>query len=171
MNLSGKFPNVLGHISENERMALQRLVLETSAVDGDALEIGSLNGLSALIILSALASSKKLICVEIGQIETLKANLISHGVSKQWMIINEDFKKVCGTWKFSFIFVDHDHTFDNNRAAFDQFWGNLQVGGIMVYHDFNHPDFQDGTRAINAIMKGRGMEPYLQADSLIAFKK
>lgn len=177
MNSSGKYLDVIGYLTENERIALQRCVLETSRVTGDALEIGSLNGLSALIIWSVLALDKKLLCIEKGQVETLNANLLKHAIhhvtrTEGWAVFNDDFKNVdLGHWPLSFVFIDHDHTFENTRAAFDQFWGSLSVGGIMAFHDYSHPDFEDGTRAINAIMKGRGMEPYLQADSLIAFKK
>ena len=176
-NSSGKFKDVIGYMTEAERIALQRCVLETTMLDGDALEIGSLNGLSALLILSVLRSDKTLICIEQGQCETLFHNLVKYEHAGQVAIKNEDFNKVelKPETKISFAFIDHDHSYVNNMAAFNKLLGYVLKGGIIALHDNGNPIFEGGTKAIEDIKelaeKYQTFLEYMRADSFIAFQK
>jgi len=179
LNTSGKFPEVVGYISEQERIALQLCVLEVTNILGDAIEVGSLNGLSALLTLSVLPSWKTLICVECGQVETLKENLDKYGLCEGHKVgvLNQDFKeipKLKTNPQFCWCFIDHDHTYENTMAAFDKFWPMITEGGIMAFHDYGHVDFQGGTRALNEIMEAstkHGIEVESKAGGFIAFRK
>jgi len=175
-NSSGKFPEVLGYLTEGERQAIQRCVLATAHLDGHALEIGSLNGLSALVICSVLRSDKRLICIEQGQCDTLFANLVRHGHAGQVDILNEDFNKteLKQETGLSFIFVDHSHTYDDTIAVFDKFFPALVNGGIFSFHDNGNPMFEGGTKAIKELQADgiRNLMPkFDSADSFIAFQK
>lgn len=174
-NTSGKFTKVEGYISEDERIALQRCVLETSHVTGDALEVGSLCGLSALLILSVLQSGKTLLCIEQNPVEILSENLIKYGYGENAAIINEDFKTAAirNDAKFSFVFIDHDHTYENNVAAFNKFWPLLSPGGIFAFHDYGHPQYEQGTKAIDDLKKEYQfeIESLIRAGGVFAFQK
>lgn len=172
-NTSGQFQDVVGYISEPERIALQKCVLEVCCVNGDILEIGSLNGLSALLMLSMMSSDKTLICIEQGQVETLAENLSKHGFSQRVAIKNQDFNTVelLPDIRLSLVFCDHNHTFENNIAAFEKFWPHLAAGGIFIFHDYGHSDYKDGTLAIHEIADSNKLKIEQLAGSLVAFKK
>lgn len=172
-NASGKFPNVLGYMTEAERLALQRCVIESSGVSGDALEIGSLNGLSALLILSVLQSDKKLYCVEIGDTSNLNSNVAGSPFAGQLRVINSDVKdlKPEEIPTLSFAFVDHDHSYENTVAAFNLIWPKLSAGGIIAFHDYGHPNYEGGTSAINMLAIRHSLREYLRETSLIVFVK
>jgi predicted O-methyltransferase YrrM len=172
-NNSGQFPSVVGYISQPERIALQRCVLDTAHIPGDALEIGSLNGLSALLILSVLDSSKNLICIEKGQTETLSKNLFESGLSDNFVIINNDFNivELSGDAKLSFVFIDHDHTYENTIAAFNRFWPLLSSGGIIAFHDYGHPEFPGGSKAIQELMNNFPLKHWEFAGGFVSFQK
>jgi predicted O-methyltransferase YrrM len=172
-NNSGKFPDVFGYIAQHERIALQRCVLETSDVVGDAVEIGSLEGLSALLILSVLHGLKTLVCIEFNSVEIVVKNISKHGYSGQSFIIRDDYKNFTSNERepFSFAFIDHNHTFEDNLAAFYKFWPLVSRGGIFSFHDYENPDFPGGTQAINQIIKTHNLSIYLKAGGFVAFKK
>jgi predicted O-methyltransferase YrrM len=173
MNTSGKFPEVTGYIAEPERIALQHCVLETAHVEGEALEVGSLNGLSALLIASVLESRKTLICIEQGQVETLAKNLAPHRLGDRVAIQNEDFKKseLKPEVKLSFVFIDHDHSRDNNIAAFEKFWPRLSKGGILAFHDYKNQQFEEGSLAVEFLIRQNRLFTHVLAGTFIAFKK
>lgn len=171
-NKSGKFHNVFGYIEESERIALQKCVLETSEVLGHAMEIGSLNGLSALLILSVLKSDKELICLEKNSVEALTFNLDKFGFRGNRIIINKDFKEeiILDPW-LSFVFIDHSHTHQDNIDAFEKFWPRVSAGGILSFHDYNDPNWEDGTRAINELIVKYSLTTYIMGGSFISFRK
>lgn len=174
-NTSGKFPSVFGYIAEIERIALQRCVLNTSNVPGTALEVGSLEGLSALLILSVLESHKMLICVEQNQTKILSANIhynCPHIIN--WAVINNDFKEIPISptiHELSFVFIDHSHTYDDNIAAFEKFWPLISPGGMLAFHDYKDPNWADGTRAIDDLISKHKLRTCDSGGSFIAFRK
>jgi len=172
-NTSGKFPTVFGYIAESERIALQRCVLETSDVPGDALEIGSLRGLSALLILSVIESHKTLICMEKGEVETLSNNLTRFQLGERAAIVNQDFNEFppVAVPPLSFAFVDHSHTYDDNIAAFNRFWPHVSSGGLFAFHDYQDPNWRDGTTAIDELIRDHKLTIHIRGGSFIAFKK
>jgi predicted O-methyltransferase YrrM len=170
-NTSGKFPSVFGYIAEEERIALQRCVLNTAAIPGDALEVGCLNGLSALLTLSVLVSHKMMICVEKGEVETLRSKLSAFGFLERVVILNSDFKDVATNWKFSFVFIDHSHTYDDNTAAFEKFWPMVAPGGMLAFHDYRDPNWADGTRAIDDLIEKHKLRICDSGGSFVAFRK
>lgn len=153
LNSSGKFPEVLGYITEPERIALQACVLSVSKIPGDAFEVGSLNGLSALLTLSVLPSHKDFLCIEKGQVETLCENLTKYGLGEKAGAVCQDFKSMEIAAEFCFGFIDHDHTYENTMAAFDKFWPLISKGGVLAFHDYGHPDYPGGTKAIDEIIE------------------
>lgn len=172
-NTSGKFPTVFGYIAEVERIALQRCVLNTASIPGDAMEIGSLNGLSALLILSVLYSKKMLICVEKGRIEALSENLAKFGLSTNAFLAREDFHTffIPENISLSFVFIDHSHTYDDNIAAFEKFWPLISPGGMLAFHDYQDPNWADGTRAIDDLIEKHKLRICDSGGSFIAFRK
>jgi predicted O-methyltransferase YrrM len=173
LNASGKFPAVHGFMSQPERIALQRCVLETAHIVGDALEVGSLNGLSALLITSVLESNKTLICIEQGEIETLAENLVRYKHAEQVAIKREDFKtaKLLPNTILSFVFIDHSHTYAENVSAFRKFWPLISAEGILAFHDVGNPDFKDGEEAVRAILEQENLVPHLVAGGFLSIKR
>lgn len=172
-NTSGKFPTVFGYIAEVERIALQRCVLNTANIPGDAMEIGSLNGLSALLILSVLESHKTLMCVEKGEVETLSFNLTKFQLGERVAIINQEFAAIplVAIKELSFVFIDHSHTYDDNIAAFEKFWPRISPGGMLAFHDYKDPNWADGTRAIDDLIAKHKLRICDSGGSFIAFRK
>ena len=174
-NTSGKFHTVQGFMSEPERIALQRCVLNTAHISGNVLEIGSLNGLSALLILCVMGSGKELCCIDYNQVDNLRANISmwqfmigAHRVQ----IIHQDFHKVDFEGeKFSFVFIDHSHTYQDNIDAFEQLWPHISSGGIVAFHDYEDLNWVEGTRAINELVVRYQLCSCDKAGSFIAFRK
>lgn len=172
-NSSGKFPSVFGYLAEVERIALQRCVLETADVPGDAMEIGSLNGLSAALILSVIESHKTLVCVEKGETETLSFNLTKFQLGERAAIVNQDFNELppVAIQSLSFVFVDHSHTYEDNLAAFNRFWPHLSSEGLFAFHDYQDPNWKEGTAAIDELIRQFKLVTHIRGGSFIAFKK
>ena len=173
MNESGKFKDVDGFIAEDERIALQTCVLATSNVAGDALEIGSLNGLSALLTLTVLHSKKILFCIDLNPLDKAAENITRFWQLERVIPICQNFNNlpVVDGQKFSFIFIDHSHTFEDTMAAFDKYWPVLSDGGIFSFHDYEHVDYQGGTDAINKILKDNNLTIWLRAGGYVAIRK
>lgn len=174
-NTSGKFHTVKGFVSESERIALQHCVLTTATIPGDCVEVGSLNGLSALLTMTVMGSGKTLYCVELNQVDSLR------GVVAMWQfmvgahnvqIINQDFRNVpFEDTHFSFVFIDHSHGYKDNIDAFEKFWPKVSPGGILSFHDYQDPNWQEGTRAIDWLIEKYRLGVPLRGGSFIAFKK
>ena len=161
-------------MAEVERIALQRCVLKTSHIPGDCVEIGSLNGLSALLTLSVMGSDKTLYCVEYNQVDSLRGAIQmfqfmvgAHNVE----IINKDFHNVCfdGS-KFSFALIDHSHSYDDNIMAFEKLWPKVSSGGILAFHDYGDLNWVGGTRAIDELIAKYDLKMRISG-SFIAFQK
>ena len=162
-------------MTETERIALQSCVLKTSHIPGDCVEIGSLNGLSALLAISVMRSDKTLYCVEYNQIDSLRGALTlwqfmvgAHRVE----IVNQDFHNVCFDGaKFSFAFIDHSHSYNDNILAFEKLWPKVSPGGIIAFHDYKDLNWVDGTRAIDELIVQNKLLMCDTAGSFIAFQK
>jgi predicted O-methyltransferase YrrM len=46
------------------------------------------------------------------------------------------------------VFVDTNHLYEIVKGAFEVWHGHLRPGGLMIFHDVDHPHFPDVARAI-----------------------
>lgn len=142
---------VEGYFCEDDRMALQRAVLKSRTAPGDLLEIGNLNGLSALCTLAVMHPDKKLVLVDIAD-HHLVETLARYDVMDKCEIHRMDFREFAKlnpdrTW--SHVMIDHDHAYQSNVEAIEAFWPQLSVGGIMTFHDVGHGTFPGVKQAVD----------------------
>ncbi len=121
--------------------------------DGDILELGSLNGLSTVILSQANQNSpfkKQIYSVDIfqGNVESTVRNLQSLG-------LNNDVKTICSDAtlsvkqfakekkQFSFVFIDHHHAYDSVYGVCCELKHIVSKGGFCLFHDFNHEGNSD----------------------------
>lgn len=167
------FNEVEGFLSHQDRVDLRELSRRCSSVPGWMLEIGSHCGLSALCVLSG-SPKQMLTCYDWFEPEKLrvfKANLGRAGVLGRVRWFPGDFRTYIGerTGPLSFAFIDHSHSFEDNKAAFEWIWPNVKEGGILAFHDYGHPDYKEGSRFLDSV--SCGLTCVLKRDGLIAFQK
>jgi predicted O-methyltransferase YrrM len=56
----------------------------------------------------------------------------------------------------SFVFIDSDHSGAGVREAVETWWPKLKVGGCMLGHDFDHPDFPEVRPTVMALGSALG---------------
>lgn len=84
-------------------------------------------------------------------------------------MFNGDFRNHAswiGYHRFCFGFIDHDHTLESTKLAYEMFWPSISLGGVLAFHDFGHPDFPEPKEFLNGLPHRRS-----QCDSIIAFHK
>jgi predicted O-methyltransferase YrrM len=129
------------------------------AANKDVLEIGSYRGLSAWLM---AISAKSVSCVDTfhaatngqrqtGEFTTLDAfekatarfrNIRSYiGHSQQIQIPND----------FDVVFIDGCHQYNEVRDDIHRWWQKIRPGGLLVNHDYHHPDWPGVTQALDEI--------------------
>ena len=116
---------------------------------GDILELGSYNGLSTSIIAEGIRDSKtkvNFLSVDIMFSHVIKTyfNLLKRGLSKFVSLRQgsaEDFCKKLKrkNKKFSFIFIDHSHSYEDCIEVCKTMKDIVNAGGFCLFHDFNDP--------------------------------
>lgn len=146
-------------------LAGQEVILFESALkeaEGEAVEIGSLDGYSARHIL--LISRYKLTAIDPFIPDSVAHNLIGskdrfwHNVSdwKDRVTLIEDYSwNAAKNWSkpLDFLFIDGDHVHENVRRDFDDWVKFLKVGGLLAMHDSrmhrpNGANFHPGPSAV-----------------------
>lgn len=164
------FNDVDGLLSQEDRVSLRDLAERCCYLDGIFFEIGSYKGLSALCILSQRSElAVPIACFDWFEEEKLKRFLENLGdLAGRVFAYKGDFKqaKIPEHSKFSFGFVDHSHTVEDTKAAYDMFWPHIIKGGIMCFHDYNSPLYPEATVWLNTLPHKRVLET-----SILAFVK
>lgn len=168
-----KFPfdEVEGLLAPWDKSNLRTLANWAGKTSGEYMEIGSLNGLSALCIMSGMPPGRTMHCYDWFEPDKLKAfqhNLLKAGQIGQAVVHAGDFNATLTvTPPFAFAFVDHDHSLENTRTAYQRIWPKLNIGGILAFHDFGHPDYPGGTDFIKTLPH----DPILEDRGIIAFQR
>lgn len=149
------FPNVQGYLSPEDRVNLKMLAERQSKVHGCFFEIGSHMGLSALCILSHSGPVKLLECFDF--FEDVKFETFIENVARTYpdrvLTHRGDFKnwKIENHVRYSLGMVDHSHSLEDTKAAYEMFWPHLSSGGVMCFHDVGHPDWPEATEYIQKL--------------------
>lgn len=177
MHLTFPFNEVTGLISEADRKDLQYLSNCCVKVPEYYLEIGSLYGASTLCILSGIMGFEPrhtLVSLDINHFEhapIVEQNIINAGMDPVGVImVSGDFRNTLPTIHLrtiAFAFVDHDHRLATTRAAYDLIWPRLNSGGILAFHDYDHPEYPEPKEFLDSLKHHR----YLCRQGLIAFSK
>ena len=162
------FPEVDGFLSDQDRHDLKMLSGRCATLPGDYFEVGSYHGLSALCIIAGMVTFKYLYCYdwfEPDKVPIFMENTKNYAV--RITMVPGDFHMAQLTGKhFCFGFVDHSHQLSDTIAAYDMFWPRIVKGGILAFHDLNHPDWPEATEFLKTIPHHRVIE-----SSIIAFLK
>ena len=117
---------------------------------GDALEIGTRQGVSAVRILSRLQSNAKLYCVDPWLDRNGKRNwsydicmrhFRRNGVADRVVLLrgfSQDMESRMPA-SFDFIFVDGDHSYQGIKTDWEIVGRRLRPGGIVCLHDTTQP--------------------------------
>lgn len=150
--LAGKI-GVEGHFYCNELDHLAVL-----AAGRDVLEVGSFKGLSAWAM---AITAKSLLCVD-----TFKADgggqtqMTEHTTLESFLRATERYSNVkhlamtsaqasqIVKKKFDMVFIDAMHGYEDVRADIEAWEPKIRDQGIMVFHDYKHPDFPGVQRAV-----------------------
>lgn len=147
----GMFQNVLGLICDEDRIHLQTAILATSYVQGDLLEVGCLQGLSALCSIMVMPKDKRIVLVDLN-VADARNNLEYYNVLHRAIVVQQDFHQFARespASKWSHIFIDHNHSYEDNSAAIRYFWPQLNPGGIISFHDYGHTDYPGVKKAVD----------------------
>lgn len=129
---------------------------------GNILELGTYQGLSTTVQAEAIknsphiSDSKKILSVEINPEYSSLAeeNILKSGLEQfVEFCVNDSLtaiKKIINSdKKFSFVFVDHSHTYDDILAESPFYSEILEPGGFILFHDYNdarnrYPEYDYG---------------------------
>lgn len=126
-----------------------------------ALEIGSYEGRSmAWLMAHALTHPEsRLTCVDswiFPEVEQrYDANAIETGAADRIRKCKGNSREVLRQVRgpFDFIYVDGDHSFQGVLADTVLTIGDLKIGGLIVWDDYNHPDYPGCRKAVEAILE------------------
>jgi len=139
------FEDVKILLSDLDREILIDYASKANLLEGEFLEIGSYHGGSALYICHAMSNSKKLNCVDINRHKQFNDTIKRYGLENRIDFYHMDYKDFLKNHskgkKYSFIFVDNDHTYESTKLLREALWENLTVGGYMIFHDYSHRDY------------------------------
>lgn len=153
-----KLASVEGFMHEDELWQLVQL-----AAGKEVLEVGSFKGLSAF----CMATVAKSVCC----VDTFRANSAGQQQMDEFTTL-DDFKNAVSRFKnvkwfvgesavaaghcavegqFDLVFLDAMHTYEDVRADIKRWWPRVREGGLMVFHDYTHPDFPGVQKAVDEI--------------------
>jgi predicted O-methyltransferase YrrM len=165
------FDNIDGMLSQEDRFNLRNLSARCEPLNRVMFEVGSYVGLSALCIIDGWTTDSKLYCYDwFEEPKLLKfvSNVKKHRFGTYVETVSGDFKKFSPHFatRFSFGFIDHTHNLEDTKAAYDMFWPHISVGGILCFHDYTHPDYQEPRAFLDSLPHKRILE-----GSILAFLK
>ena len=125
--------------------------------EGDILELGCCQGLSTIIMASAIRGTQRNIRIETVDHEpacvaATVANLEQNGLAEYVTATCEDavaaVLRFGGAPKqFGFVFVDHSHAYEPVRGVCAELRRILKPGSFVLFHDFNDLRNQDASNA------------------------
>jgi predicted O-methyltransferase YrrM len=170
MKLEYPFAFVKGLLAPQDKDALRELAQSVATIPGNMAEIGSYQGLSALCLLSG--NAKVLLCFDYFEEDKLiefNKNLSNAEARHRVYLMPGNFRDradIIATHWFSLVFVDHSHTLEDTKAAYDLFWPRLSAGGVIAFHDYEHPSWPEATEFLKTLPHRRVLET-----NMIAFQK
>ncbi|RVB80552.1 MULTISPECIES: class I SAM-dependent methyltransferase [unclassified Mesorhizobium] len=115
--------------------------------EGDILEFGTNEGLSAYILANAVANSGRkaeIVSMELSPeiSATAHKNLTAHGVNGTIRLEVGDADATCqrlvdSNRKFGFSFIDHSHAYEHVVKACHRLKQLIEPGSFCVFHDYN----------------------------------
>jgi glycosyltransferase involved in cell wall biosynthesis len=177
-----------GFLSDEDIKILGHFALD---VKTGIVEIGSLAGKSARVFL--YFSDKPLICIDPYNWYTL-SNVLAGGEiigmnikdAERLFIENviEPYQKRVKLIKkisneaiyeiepnsFDLLFIDGYHSYEQVKNDFFNYSFKIKKPGIIIFHDYNNPDFPGIKQAVDEIIKQRGVEKILFTQSIAVVK-
>lgn len=164
------FPNVEGYLSEADKIALRDFAAKCRHLPGVYVEIGSYKGLSALCIACGFDFARTLFCFDLFEPEKLDEftkNTTIDGKVFAAPIVG-DFKGTFNLSSVCFAFVDHSHTLEDTKAAYELLWPRLSKGALLLFHDYFHPDYMPASEFLDTLKHKRVP---IEGTGLIVFQK
>ena len=131
----------------------------------------------------SLVTHKKLISIDNYSYDArcslgkVRANLISVGVGKQLdkgsiVLLNEDSRqRPDSVTNIGLLFVDSLHTRQHFDAEMTAWLGHVEIGGVIICHDYDSPTYLEMTGAIDHWLRTKRYQFLGTARRLIAFRK
>ena len=129
--------------------------------DGSILELGSYEGLSTCILAQAITDSGRpgaISTVDITYRQAVADNAAACGLASRVNIITADAVaaiRSLSARRFSFIFVDHSHTYNDVKAVCPLLGNIVSADAFVLFHDYNDPrNGKDGNYGVvQAVME------------------
>jgi len=177
-----KFACTPGRLTLMEGAFLYAAALAASRIasSGNMLELGTFRGRSTCAIaaackqvdmrLTTIDNYSQGACPSVGESseDVVRANLEDAGVADVVTIVNGNSHEYQPLAGLSFIFIDAAHDWESVVADCDTWWKDLQMHGILAFHDGSHPGVAE---AVEALGKKHAMRPIAHVGSIIAFEK
>lgn len=96
---------------------------------------------------------------------------LSHRLPHQ---ILSDSHKAGKDWQngqYDMVIIDADHTFSGCMGDLDAWKGNLKPGGVILFHDYERPEWSDVKTVVDQEMTAPGWVFLERTDTYKAFKK
>jgi len=163
------FPTVEGLLSEKDKEALRSLSAKCRHLPGVYVEIGSFKGLSALCISEGFDRVRTLFCYDFFEPEKM-SEFIQNTDDGEIVVapVEGDFKKTFALSTVCFAFVDHSHTLEDTKAAWELLWPRIVKGGLLVFHDYRHPMYLPASEFLDSLPE-ESTAP--EGTGLVYFKK
>lgn len=152
-----------------------RLLWEVArAGAGDTLEIGRLYGGSTVLL--AAATGRRVVSIDCAprDDEALKKALDYLIASEVTLIVGSSTKLPAEGFHFGGAFIDGDHSYDAVKADFNYWFGTLDPGAWIAFHDMLPPDAEteDGTsRFFRVLIHDERVKLVAHVGSLAVFMK
>lgn len=159
--------------TKDELELLYRAVLDRKP--DVAVEIGTLFGLSASVIISAMGSKGQLYCVENFAVQGSDARpYFTEQILPKYdnmHLIEMDSTKAAYEFKerINFIFVDGDHQDDGILRDLQNWMPKVMPGGLVAFHDYYNDQFPGIRRRVDEYCKT--WQVYDKVDSLLLLIK
>ena len=164
-----------GWSDKTKLSVLYAIARQTSALEGEILEIGSAWGRSAILL--GHASSRQIWSIdphtggraylERGEVqdsfEVFKSNLARNGLVDRVRILKCTTDEVIeknllpASLKFSMVFIDGLHTAKGVEVDFGLAYRRLVDGGVLVFDDYFEDSIPDYTKMIDELMIGHSL--------------
>lgn len=166
-----KYNDIDGHLSHQDADTLQEFAAKTDSVEGNAIEIGAYKGLSAVVILDALPQQKQLISIDINIYPEFPQSIEGRGHKDRSKLVLGGFRSYKMEPNYSFVFIDHNHSYIDNMDCFKMFLPRVSRGGFILFHDVGHEDFAGVEYAVNEIMRDYSSVKLVRKGFTTAFQK
>lgn len=148
-----RYRDVDGFLTPQDVDTLQEFAAKTDSVEGNAIEIGAYKGLSAVVILDGLPKQKRLVSLDINTHPEFHEAIKAHGHQDRSELVLKGFREYLMEPNYSFVFIDHNHSYIDNMDCFRILLPRVSSGGFILFHDVGHEDFVGVEDAVNEIIR------------------